>query len=293
MKPMTVEEIRKNLDFFHEMYDVVRLVDPVEKKVLDYRGDVLSYSLDSCYDYWGNYQVCDNCVSIRAHLNNQSFIKMDKTKNKVFLVNAIPVKSAERPVVLELLKDTADTMLIGLQDYINGEAFEGFVERINEAVVRDFITNLYNRRFVDERLPADVVNAMLEKTPLSVCFIDLDGFKQINDLYGHRAGDFAIKAVGAVLTNEIQTKTDWAARYGGDEFLLSLHNTTEQAAHTFLQGVLHKVENLSLDFLPPDTRLSFSYGIETTSAKLFTADELVQFADQKMYVAKRAKKSIQ
>ena len=51
MKPMTVDEIRKNLDFFHEMYDVVRLVDPVEKKVLDYRGDALTGSGEVCHDY--------------------------------------------------------------------------------------------------------------------------------------------------------------------------------------------------------------------------------------------------
>ena len=184
-------------------------------------------------------------------------------------------------------------MMIGLQDYINGEAFENFVERINEAVVRDFITTLYNRRFVDERLPADVVDAMLEGTPLSVCFIDLDSFKQINDLYGHRAGDLAIKAVGAVLAHEIHKKTDWAARYGGDEFLLSLHNTTEQEAQTFLQRVLNAVENLSLDFLPSSARLSFSYGIKTTSDVPLTADDLIQHADEKMYLAKRAKKKVQ
>lgn len=293
MKPMTVDEIRKNLDFFHEMYDVVRLVDPVEKKVLDYRGDALTGSGEVCHDYWQRYQICDNCISIRAHLNNQSFIKMEKNNNSVFLVNAIPVKNAERPVVLELLKDTANTMMIGLQDYINGEAFENFVERINEAVVRDFITTLYNRRFVDERLPADVVVAMLEGTPLSVCFIDLDSFKQINDLYGHRAGDLAIKAVGAVLAHKIHTQTDWAARYGGDEFLLSLRNTTEQEAHAFLQDILQAVETLTLDFLPAGVGLSFSYGIKTTSAELLTADELIQLADEKMYLAKRAKKKVQ
>ncbi|MPM86424.1 hypothetical protein SDC9_133513 [bioreactor metagenome] len=293
MKPMTIEEIRKNLDFFHKMYDVVRLVDPVEKKVLDYRGDMPCRSTDACYDYWENYQICNNCISIRAHLNNQSFIKIEKNKNHVFWVNAIPVQNAERPVVLELLKDAADTMLIGLQDYINGEAFENFIERINEAVVRDFITTLYNRRFVDERLPADVVNAMLDGKPLSVCFIDLDSFKQINDLYGHRAGDLAIKAVGAVLAQEIRKKTDWAARYGGDEFLLSLRNTSEQEARTFLQRVLNAVENLSLDFLPSSARLSFSYGIKTTSDVPLTADDLVRHADEKMYQAKRAKKKVQ
>lgn len=293
MKPMTIAEIRKNLDFFHEMYDVVRLVDPVEKKVLDYRGDMPCQANDMCYDYWENYQICNNCISIRAHLNNQSFIKIEKNKNHVFWVNAIPVKNAERPVVLELLKDAADTMMIGLQDYINGEAFENFIERINDAVVRDFITTLYNRRFVDERLPVDVVNSMLEGTPLSVCFIDLDSFKQINDLYGHRAGDLAIKAVGAVLAHEIRSKTDWAARYGGDEFLLSLRNTNECEAQAFLQRVLNAVEKLSLDFLPSSARLSFSYGIKTTSDIPLTADDLIQQADDKMYMAKRAKKKVQ
>lgn len=289
MKCISLDEIKDKLDFFRKMYDVVRLVDPAHKRVLDYRDSPLSGTPELCYGYWGNGKICDNCISIRAYQEDRSFVKLEKNPETVFLVTALPIENTGRPAVLELLKNATDTMLVGSGDYNEGEIFHRYAREMNDMIVRDSLTSLYNRRFVDERLPVDIIDATLKHSPLSVCFIDLDNFKTVNDHYGHRAGDSYIKAVGGVISGQIRQEHDWAARYGGDEFLLCLKDTDQEQAGIVVERIQDGIGKIPVDFETEDIRLSISCGIETMRDVPMTAEELIRAADQKMYLAKRRK----
>ncbi len=290
MEALSLDDIKDKLDFFSKMYDAVRLVDPAHKKVLDCRDESLAGTPEVCYDYWGNGKICDNCISIRAHQENRSFVKLEKNRKAVLLVTAIPIEHTDTPAVLELLKNATDTMLIGSGDYNEGEMFNRYVREINDMIVRDSLTSLYNRRFVDERLPVDIIEAALNRLPLSLCFMDLDNFKSINDLYGHQTGDLAIKAVGDLIMKNIRFEHDWAARYGGDEFLLCLNNTGKEQAYAVAERIEKGIEKISLDF-HRGAGLAISYGIETMQETPLTAQELIRRADQNMYKAKEIKQS--
>lgn len=288
---MTLNDIKDKLDFFCKMYDTARLVDPERKKVLEYRASSLAGTQETCHAYWGNGKICDNCVSIRAYQGNRSFIKLEKSKDEVFLVTAIPIENAGRPAVLELLKDTTGTLLVGSGDYNEGEVFRRYAQEISDMIVKDPLTSLYNRRFVNERLPADVVNAALKGFPLSVCFLDLDDFKSINDLYGHGAGDSAIRAAGHTIMDNLRSGHDWAARYGGDEFLLCFNRTGKEQAAAIAERIRDEIEKIPVDFSSGTVRLSISFGLKAMEASPMMAEELIRGADQDMYRAKRAKQS--
>jgi two-component system cell cycle response regulator len=291
MDNISLDEIKDKLDFFYKMYDIVRLVDPLHKRVLDYRQSSLTGTPDVCYHYWENNRICDNCISIRAYQENKSFVKMEKSREEVLLVTAIPIDNADSPAVLELLKNATDTMLVGNGDYNQGEIFSRFIKELNDAAVRDPLTTLYNRRFVDERLPVDIINALLKHKPLSVCFIDLDNFKSINDLYGHKAGDSTIKEAGEVIARNISHEDVWAARYGGDEFLLCLSGVEEDQARAIAECIQREIEQMTLSQAVKGGPLSISFGIETMKDVPVTAEELIRRADEKMYKAKKEKSS--
>lgn len=291
MDCISLDEIKDKLDFFNKMYDAVRLIDPLHKKVLEYRDSSLKLTKDSCFNYWENSRICDNCISIRSYYENRSFVKMEKNKDSVLLVTAIPIEHAVRPAVLELLKNATDTMLIGSGDYNEGEMLFRFVQELNDAVVSDPLTSLYNRRFIDERLPVNIIEAVLSHLPLSVCFIDLDNFKLINDLYGHESGDLSIKAVSEVILRNIGFNNAWAARYGGDEFVLSFPNTDEAQVRVILEQIQKEVEQIPLNQQKDSPGLTISFGIETMKDTLMTAKEMLRFADEKMYMAKKQKKN--
>ncbi|MEA5038956.1 MAG: GGDEF domain-containing protein [Clostridiaceae bacterium] len=291
MSYLSLDEITEKLDFFKKMYDAVRLVDPMQKKVVDCRNSIGAETEEICYAYWGNGKICDNCVSIRAYHENRSFVKLEKSEKAILLVTAVPVDHTEKPIVLELLKNATETMIIGSGNYESGIPFCRFVQEMNDTIIRDSLTALYNRRFLDERLPADIVEATLKNQPLSICFMDLDNFKLVNDLYGHERGDLAIKAIGEIILKNIRLDRDWAARYGGDEFVLCLHNADGPQARAVASRIQALAEQRFREMPVGKIRLSLSFGIETMKGTPMTAAQLIRGADQKMYREKRGKYS--
>lgn len=291
MKSITLEEMKDQLDFFQKMYDAVRLIDPINKRVLDYRASAFHETLEVCYQYWGNEKICDNCISVRSYREDKSFVKLEKLSENIILITAIPITNAGFPSVLELLKNVTDNMLIGSGDYNQGKVLTQFVEELNDAIVKDPLTSLYNRRFVEERLPIDLVKASLTRTTVSVCFIDVDEFKTINDRFGHGAGDKAIQMIGEVIKKSIDSFDAWAARYGGDEFIICLNGMTEKEADQMIRTIKNEISAIRMNDDLPDSCLSVSYGVETMDKVMMTAEELIDRADVKMYRAKEKNKS--
>jgi diguanylate cyclase (GGDEF)-like protein len=289
MDRITLNEIKDKLDFFHKMYDAVRLIDPLHKKVLECQDSDMMITKEVCYHYWGDKKICDNCISIRSYQEDKSLVKMEKSQDAVFLVTAIPITTKESPAVLELLKNVTDTMFVGSGDYNKSEMLSRYVEEISNAIVKDPLTLLFNRRFVEERLPADIVESTLTNTPLSLCFLDLDNFKVINDTYGHGAGDKAIRTVSEIIISNIDCNKSWAARYGGDEFLVCLNGTSEEDAKLIMKKIQKEVGNLPIYSEKDSIKLSLTYGIKTMEDTPLTAAELIREADKIMYLAKQYK----
>lgn len=289
MDRITLNEIKDKLDFFHKMFDAVRLIDPLHKKVLECQDSDMMTTKEVCYHYWGDKKICDNCISMRSYQEDKSLVKMEKSQNAVFLVTAIPITTNESPAVLELLKNVTDTMFVGNGEYNNSEMLSRYVEEISSAIVKDPLTLLFNRRFVEERLPADIVQSTLANTPLSLCFLDLDNFKAINDTYGHGAGDKAIRTVSEIIISNVDCNKSWAARYGGDEFLVCLNGTSEEDAQLFMKKIQRDVGNLKIYSERDSIKLSLTYGIKTMEDTPLTAAELIREADKVMYLAKQCK----
>ena len=143
----------------------------------------------------------------------------------------------------------------------------------------DSLTGLGNRRLFDERLASEVERADRRQMPLSVCLIDLDAFKSINDRFGHPVGDQALTAVASTLRRGGE-----AFRYGGDEFALVLPEHDEAEATEIANAVTARVSELEVQ----GVRLSISHGcaVYRPSGPL-AASEIVRVADDNLYRAKR------
>lgn len=284
---ITLDGLKDDLVFFNKMYDAVRLVDPVRKSVLEYRSGNAEGTGNTCYDYWKNGHICGNCISVRAYNENKSFMKLEHNPDEIMLVTAIPVETLGDIVVLELFKNAEDSMLIGTGDYNEGEMLRNVVDDLNNMVVTDSLTYIYNRRFMDERLPMDIVKATLAKQPLSVIFIDLDDMKVINDTYGHVVGDYALKLTADAIGNAIRTDMDWAARYGGDEFFVCLHNTGDKEASHIAERIRRDIAAIEIPAQGKTVRITASFGTHTMFQSQLTAEEMIQTADSRMYGEKR------
>lgn len=155
----------------------------------------------------------------------------------------------------------------------------------------DALTCIGNRRFLDELLEREWRRALREQTPLSVVMLDIDYFKLFNDTYGHVAGDDCLRKVAGILTATIQRTTDFASRYGGEEFVLVLPATDEQGALTVAEKIRCRVEALAIphEKSPLAGVVTVSIGVATIMPlRDSDAGLLMTAADQALYRAKTA-----
>ncbi len=151
----------------------------------------------------------------------------------------------------------------------------------------DFLTGIPNRRMFYQTLSMEGKRSRRYLRPLTVVYIDVDNFKQINDLRGHAVGDDLLKLVGTVLESTVRS-TDTAARLGGDEFAVLLPESDEQAAAVIVAKLQ---DNLQTAIRPRGWPVTFSFGVVTFPIALDSAEEMIKRADEFMYEAKRSGKS--
>ena len=160
------------------------------------------------------------------------------------------------------------------------------VQRAEALSVTDDLTQLYNSRFLTQVLRRETKRASRSGRPLSLLFVDLDGFKSINDTYGHLYGSRAIVEAASVIRASAR-ETDMVARFGGDEFALILPDTGSEGAVAVGERVRDRIAAYS--FLGEhglDIHLTASVGVPTLPDVAASADGLIQAADEAMYMVK-------
>ncbi len=155
----------------------------------------------------------------------------------------------------------------------------------------DALTGLNNRRQFELRLSQEIATTKRKGTPLCAMMIDVDYFKKVNDTYGHNVGDFVLKTVATLITNEIR-EYDIPCRYGGEEFFVILPQTMLEEAALVAQRLRKTIENYKIVFEDNETKqvktlkVTISIGVSQYESNL-TAEEFSTNADKALYEAKR------
>lgn len=154
-------------------------------------------------------------------------------------------------------------------------------ERIGELAIRDELTGVYNRRFLMEALEREQSRADRLGTPFSVCVIDIDHFKSINDGFGHAAGDAVLRHFAKLVPLELRA-VDVYGRFGGEEFLVLLPGTDSAGAQACAERVRARTEAAEL---PDAPRVTVTIGV-ATYAKKEPVSALLARADKALYQGK-------
>ena len=162
------------------------------------------------------------------------------------------------------------------------------LEMLNEQSIRDPLTLLYNRRFLDETLSRELMRIVREKEQLCVCMVDIDFFKQFNDTYGHEAGDEVLKMISKLLIENIR-KNDIACRLGGEEFVLIFIGTTLDSVLSKLHYICENIKNARLIFREQLlSRITVSVGVSEAPIHGHTTKDILRAADEALYIAKKS-----
>jgi diguanylate cyclase (GGDEF)-like protein len=196
--------------------------------------------------------------------------------------------SAKEPRIAETV---AELLIVALEGPAVALDNALTLQRVEALTVTDDLTQLYNSRYLNQVLRREAKRASRSGRPLSLLFIDLDGFKGVNDTHGHLAGSAALVEAADVIRRSAR-ETDVVARFGGDEFALILPDTGSEGAAAVGERVRERIaEHTFLRSKGLTIHLSVSVGVATLPDVAASAEELVKAADVAMYRVKESGKN--
>jgi two-component system cell cycle response regulator len=217
---------------------------------------------------------------VRAE-DGRFFVEDLQSTNGVFL-NGLKVERAELA--------TADRIQVGpnvvLRFALLDAEEEALARQLYESSTKDALTRTFNRKYLAERLAAEIAYTLRHQTQLGVILFDLDHFKSVNDSHGHHAGDVVLRVVAAQVQRLIRTE-DVLARYGGEEFVVVVRGIAHPNVAMFAERIRRSVEQLVIPLGDLRLRASLSLGVASFAECSETSvDGLLQLADERLYKAK-------
>jgi len=157
--------------------------------------------------------------------------------------------------------------------------------KLEEQAVRDSLTGLFNRRYLDDALPRELQRAQREHYPVAIVLADIDRFKRVNDTYGHQAGDVVLQALALLLKDNVRGG-DLPCRWGGEEFVLVLPRMSLEHALARANALRTSFADLRLELDGTPVRLTLSAGVSVYPTHGHNVPELLYAADEALYEAK-------
>ena len=158
---------------------------------------------------------------------------------------------------------------------------------LQEQAIRDPLTNVYNRRFLADAMDRELSQADRNEKPASVIILDLDYFKQFNDTYGHRCGDFVLQFIANFLSERIR-RGDVLCRYGGEEFVIFMPNAPLESAYQRAEVWRNEFANSFIEYEGLHLKTSFSAGVACFPDHGSESDAILNAADKALYQAKNS-----
>lgn len=180
---------------------------------------------------------------------------------------------------IRLLETIASQISITLQNV-------KMYERMKELAIIDELTGIYNRRFFYLAANKEIERAVRYSKDLSLIIIDIDHYKDVNDHFGHMAGDKVLQKLTQVIQKELRS-SDVFSRYGGEEFLILLSDTEGEAAANVAERIRATVENLHVKYNEEEISVTVSLGVTQITDERNTLQELIAIVDQALYGAKQ------
>lgn len=213
----------------------------------------------------------ENWVTIYEQLSKNNRIEKNQIKigDKYFEISGYFLKYSDKSALQLILKDITFQVKLSL---------------------RDHLTNLYNRRYMEEFLKNEMEASRRYNYAFSIVMIDLDDFKKINDNYGHEAGDHVLKGVAEIMLTSMR-KADVIGRYGGEEFIIMMPKTTKKNALTCMEKIRTFINMKPYKFNGKELKITASFGIASYPEDSSDIQDLLAISDIRLYRAKRMGKN--
>lgn len=281
-----IKELLAKISNFKNLYQRLRVVDVKRKKSFEY--DVEKDELKegtNCYRIWNKSRACENCISMRVLSEKKTVFKFEHDGEKVYLITAFDAEIEGRSLIFEFMSEATDSELILLEKNSQNDEIIKFVDMLNNKIIKDDLTKIYNRRYINERLPFEMIQANLQEDDLTIIMADIDFFKNVNDNYGHVAGDFVLREFASILQENIPQDEGWVARYGGEEFLICIRKNLAEVL-ILAEKIRKDTESNLFKYKNRDIKITCSMGAKEYNRNTENLEEYIDKADINLYKAK-------
>ena len=214
-------------------------------------------------------KVVNNKIALNYEVE---FLKSDGT-----IINALASNSPVR--------DDDGNILFVVSTLADVTSYTQLQKKLTKSTYMDYITGLYNIRYLDRRLSEEISRGKRKKEKVAIVMFDIDNFKKYNDNYGHESGNKLLKSLGNIIRKNIREGVDLGFRFGGDEFLIIINQAEGKIAQEIASRIREKFLKLNYE------SLDLSMGIEYYKNGCSIKNLMVE-ADKKVYMAKKSNKKI-
>ena len=270
-------------------FDAIRIIDPNTNFIINeefFCGHEFTFPDFDIAQTRRFYELSEESKKPVIHLLH--------SQGLVFMIISIPVKLADKNFLCEFLINATDNVFLNHINLNNQSGLLSEINNLRQKIIADELTGLYNRRFIEEKLPLEILTSVQQMSPLSVIFSDLDYYKNVNDAFGHAAGDYVLCEFAKILSENIRKDSDWIARYGGEEFIIFLSGTGKEKAREIAERIRVSIMNHTFYYNGRSIRLTCSFGVYTLDdfKQAPTIENILDAVDKRLYQAKRSGRNI-
>ncbi|MGN0351724.1 MAG: GGDEF domain-containing protein [Roseburia sp.] len=276
---MSHQEAITLINNLKKIFYIVRLVDVsmCQQYSVHNNGEICKEAKE-CFHVWNKKSRCENCISSKAFKSKETMSKFEFIDDNVFYVLSTYIEIEGKAYMLEMVQEMKDETLLGS---FGKQEFVDTITDYTKKLYMDALTGAFNRNYYEEQLDH------LDKYQ-AIAMIDADNFKQVNDTFGHQAGDLALQRIAKAIRSQIR-ENDALIRYGGDEFVLIFRTIPAEQFAAKLEAICQEVNKQRLEEYP-QMRLSISIGgYYQPDAK----GESMREADAMLYKAKKRKNCVE
>lgn len=302
---LALEEIgKKMVDILKEITDAdtcaILLIEEKEVRVLAEVGFLTSLA---------NVRFTQEMSAIKRIIETKETLFSNDLRNDPFLASCVPAGCQAQSIICvpicvgdevkgivhldSLVKNAFDEDDLNLAQLLAKEASvvlerSLLYEEIKALTLRDALTQVFNRRKLEEDLETEIARSKRYARPLSLLMIDIDLFKNYNDYHGHQKGDEVLKKIASLLANNLRS-IDRVYRYGGEEFIVLLPEVDKEGAMACAERLRRRVEQEPFEGetdSQPSGNLTISVGVASFPLDAVTKEKLIEAADSALYRAK-------
>ncbi|HEX9027338.1 MAG TPA: diguanylate cyclase [Clostridium sp.] len=254
------EIAKKKLSLMENMYDIIRVINPINKNILSTKNNYIKKLSGKCYENFNKGTLCSNCISMKSYIEKDTFIKMEYFDNKVMLIVATPVTINDETYVVEIIKDiSSQNNKMSNINYLND--INLMIDNINEKIIRDDLTGAYNRTYIEQTLPFNVKDSVVNKYLLSIIMIEIDNFKNLKYEYGQDIEGKILKDFTKLIGDSVVHDSYWIGRYFSNKFIIVLNNVGKEEACKISDKIKYLLEDILFEYNNKLIKLKANFGV--------------------------------